>query len=174
MIDNLVNFATFLSKRGEMRIVEVDVFTIMAMAVSLNESIATKKQIKLHTNVPANLPPVFGDPQRLTDALHHLIQNAVKFTQPGGQVWVRCQPTAEALRFEVQDTGVGVPADKLSTLWDGFAQMSDPLRRGMEGLGLGLTLVQYVAHAHNGKAFAQSKEGVGSLFGFQIPLNGRR
>jgi signal transduction histidine kinase len=174
MIDNLVNFATFLSKRGEMRIVEVDVFTIIAMAVSLNESIATKKQIKCHTQIPTDLPPVFGDPQRLTDALHHLIQNAVKFTEPGGQVWVRCQSTAEALRFEVQDTGMGVPTDKLSTLWDGFAQMSDPLRRGMEGLGLGLTLVQYVAHAHNGKAFAKSKEGVGSLFGFQIPLNGQR
>jgi signal transduction histidine kinase len=67
---------------------------------------------------------------------------------------------------------VGIPADKLSTLWEEFAQMSDPVLRGVEGLGLGLPLVQYVAHAHNGDVFAQSEVGVGSTFGFQIPLNG--
>ncbi|MBN1994885.1 MAG: GAF domain-containing sensor histidine kinase [Anaerolineae bacterium] len=173
MIDNLINFAAFLSKRGEMHAVEVDLFTIITVAVSLNEATAAKKQIKLHPNIPPDLPPVSGDPERLTDALHQLINNAVKFTPAGGQVWIRCRPTPEMMRFEVQDTGVGVPADKLPLLWEGFAQMSDPLLRGVEGLGLGLALVQYVARAHHGDVFAQSKEGEGSTFGFQIPLAGQ-
>ena len=62
----------------------------------------------------------------------------------------------------------------MPALWEGFTQISDPLLRGVEGLGLGLTLVQYVAHAHNGEVFAQSEVGVGSTFGFQIPLNDQR
>jgi signal transduction histidine kinase len=85
-------------------------------------------------------------------------------------VWVRCQKSDGALRFEVQDTGPGVPADKLPKLWEGFTQMADPLRRGVEGLGLGLALVKYVVNAHAGDVFAESQPGVGSTFGFQIPL----
>jgi signal transduction histidine kinase len=80
----------------------------------------------------------------------------------------------EALRFEVQDTGAGISPAELSTLWQEFVQMADPLLRGVEGLGLGLTLVQYVAHAHNGEVFAESEVGVGSTFGFTIPLNGNK
>jgi signal transduction histidine kinase len=70
----------------------------------------------------------------------------------------------------VQDTGVGVPSDKLPTLWEGFTQMADPLRRGVEGLGLGLALVKYVVNAHGGQVWAASEPEAGSTFSFQIPL----
>ena len=63
-----------------------------------------------------------------------------------------------------------MPADKLPTLWEDFTQIADPLRRGVEGLGLGLPLVKYVVNAHGGDVFARGKEGVGSTFGFEIPL----
>jgi signal transduction histidine kinase len=98
------------------------------------------------------------------------VQNAIKFTEPGGEVRVGCQTTDHSIRFEIQDTGVGVPADKLPALWDGFTQMADPVRRGVEGLGLGLALVKYVVNAHGGDVFADSEEDVGSTFGFEIPL----
>jgi signal transduction histidine kinase len=67
---------------------------------------------------------------------------------------------------------VGIPADKLPTLWDDFSQMADPLRRGVEGLGLGLALVKYVVTAHGGEVWADSEPGAGSTFGFHIPLTG--
>jgi signal transduction histidine kinase len=73
------------------------------------------------------------------------------------------------VHFVVQDTGVGIPEDKLPQLWSGFTQMADPVRRGVEGLGLGLSLVQYIISAHNGQVYAKSQEGIGSVFGFQIP-----
>ncbi|MBN1220172.1 MAG: GAF domain-containing sensor histidine kinase [Anaerolineae bacterium] len=173
MIDNLVNFATFLSKRGELDLTQVKVAAIVEGALFINKPAADKKQIALHLDLPPHLPPVSGDPERLIDALHHLMHNAIKFTPQGGQIWIRCRIQDDALRFEVQDTGIGIPADKLPTLWEEFAQMSDPVLRGVEGLGLGLSLVQYVAHAHHGEVFAHSEVGVGSTFGFQIPLNGQ-
>jgi signal transduction histidine kinase len=72
----------------------------------------------------------------------------------------------------VKDSGVGIPADRLPDLWEGFTQMADPLRRGVEGLGLGLALVKYIVRAHGGRVWANSEEGVGSTFGFEIPLEG--
>jgi signal transduction histidine kinase len=86
-------------------------------------------------------------------------------------VWINCQAVDHSVRFEVKDTGVGVPADKLPGLWEGFAQMADPLRRGVEGLGLGLALVKYVANAHGGEVWAESQQGAGSTFGFRIPTS---
>jgi signal transduction histidine kinase len=170
MVDNLVTFSTFLSKQGELRPTQLNFGQVIENSIVPLESLAEAKQITLHTNVPEVLPPLTGDRERLADAAYHLVHNAIKFTAAGGQVWIRCQATADAVRFEVQDTGVGVPASKLSTLWEDFTQMADPLRRGLEGLGLGLALVKYVVNAHGGDVWADSEEGVGSTFGFCVPV----
>jgi signal transduction histidine kinase len=170
MVDNLVTFATFLSKQGEMHSTTLDFGQVVQDSLLPLESLAETKGIVLHTEIPEELPQLRGDKDRLGDAVYHLVHNAIKFTETGGQVWIRCQTRNQTFRFEVQDTGVGVPADKLPTLWEDFTQMADPLRRGVEGLGLGLALVKYVVTAHGGEVFGQGEEGVGSTFGFQIPL----
>jgi signal transduction histidine kinase len=172
MVDNLVTFAAFLSKKGELRLTQLNFGEMVQDAVAPLKALAEANGIALHITVPDNLPSVYGDRERLSDAVYHLLHNAIKFTQAGGRVWIRGSATADAIRFEVQDTGVGVPADKLPTLWEGFTQVADPLRRGVEGLGLGLALVKYVVSAHDGEVWAQSEEGVGSTFGFQVPLSG--
>jgi len=172
MVDNLVTVAAFLSKKGELRLTQLNFGEMVQDAVAPLKVLAEANGIALHITMPDNLPSAYGDRERLSDAVYHLVHNAIKFTQAGGRVWVRGSATADAIRFEVQDTGVGVPADKLPTLWEGFTQMADPLRRGVEGLGLGLALVKYVVSAHDGEVWAQSEEGVGSTFGFQVPLSG--
>lgn len=170
MVDNLVTFATFLSKQGDLRPARLNFGQVIQDSLLPLEPLAESKGLALHKEIPEDLPVLSGDRERLEDAIYHLVHNAIKFTAAGGEVWVRCQATHDAVRFEVQDTGVGVPADKLARLWEGFTQMTDPLRRGVEGLGLGLALVKYIVSAHGGEVWAQSQEGVGSTFGFQIPL----
>lgn len=172
MVDNLVTFATFLSKQGELRLAQMDFGQVTQDSMLPLKPLAESKGVTLHMEVPESLPPLSGDRERLGDAVYHLVHNAIKFTGAGGDVWARCQARDEAIRFEVQDTGRGVPADKLETVWDGFTQMADPLRRGVEGLGLGLALVKYIVNAHGGDVWAQSEESVGSTFGFQIPCQG--
>jgi signal transduction histidine kinase len=171
MVDNLVTFATFLSKQGELHPAPLDFAQIIQDSLFPLKSLAEAVGLTVHIEMPEELPPLHGDRERLADAIYHLMHNAIKFTEAGGNVSVRCQVTANALRFEVEDTGVGVPIDKLPTLWEGFTQMADPLRRGVEGLGLGLALVKYVVNAHGGEVWARSEEGVGSVFGFGIPLD---
>jgi len=174
LVDNLVTLATFFSKRGELNLSQVDVLEVLQEAIAPLEVMARTKGLAFHLLVPDRLPPVRGDRERLADAIHHLVHNAIKFTPAGGQVWVRCQVEAGTLHFEVKDTGVGVPAGRLPGLWEGFTQMADPLRRGVEGLGLGLALVRYIVLAHGGQVRAESREGRGSTFGFQVPVTGPR
>jgi len=170
MVDNLVNFAAFLSKRAELYSRPVQMAQVIHDAIGPNRALASKKQLGLYVDHPAKLPVIYGDEQRLRDAVYQLINNAIKFTPHGGKIWVRCFATDQGLKLEVQDTGMGIPADKLPALWEGFSQMSDTLRRGLEGLGLGLTLVKYVVNGHGGEVFATSEVNVGSTFGFQIPI----
>lgn len=174
MVDNLVNFATFLGKQGELKLADFDFLEMVKTTLVMLEPIARRKSIKLSLESGENLSPVHGDQARLSDAVYHLIHNAIKFTEPNGDVTVRCEALGDYLVFEVTDSGVGVPPDKLDSLWENFNQMADPLKRGLEGLGLGLALVKYVVTAHDGDTAADSTgvPGEGSTFGFRIPFAG--
>jgi signal transduction histidine kinase len=169
MVDNLVTFAAFLSKQGQLRLEPIEIPHLIAESLLAIRPLADNKDIQL-TVVGAATSPVTADAERLGEALHHLLHNAVKFTGQGGQVWLRYGEMDGRLQVEVEDNGVGVPADRLETLWESFEQMADPLQRGAEGLGLGLALVKYVVTAHGGRVWADSREGEGSVFGFEIPL----
>jgi len=169
MVDNLVTFAAFFSKQGELNLSWLDFGDVIQESLLPLQTMAESKGLALQVAVPNGLPALYGDQERLAEAVHHLVHNAIKFTEAGGEVRVRIWATEDAAHFEVKDTGAGVPADKLPTLWEGFTQMADPLRRGVEGLGLGLALVKYVVTAHGGSVWAQSEEGVGSTFGFRVP-----
>lgn len=171
MVDNLVTFATYLSKQGELKREPLDFGAMVKEAVAPLAALAAGKGHTVHQNIEEHLPTLRGDKERLAEAIHHLVQNAIKFNKPGGEIWVNVWATPTHLHFEVKDSGLGVPADKLARLWDAFAQMADPLKRGAEGLGLGLALVKYVATEHGGEVTATSAEGVGSAFGFSLPVN---
>jgi signal transduction histidine kinase len=172
MIDNLVSFATYFGQRRELLLDRADFGDTVSRAVDRLRPTATAKEVDIFLEIERPLPPVCGDHSQLGEAAHHLVDNAVKFTSAGGAVLVHCWAADECAHLEVRDTGIGVPPDRLPGLWEGFVQMADPLQRGVEGLGLGLALVRYVVTAHSGQVRAESKEGVGSMFGFRVPLDG--
>ncbi|MCB8967529.1 MAG: hypothetical protein H6660_11615 [Ardenticatenaceae bacterium] len=170
MVENLVKFAAFVNKQGVLRYAEFDFRTLVVEVIRPLQTLAENKGITLHVNGAAEHLYVHADRERLSDAVHHLVHNAIKFTDTDGTIRIRAWQQHDRLRFEIQDTGIGIPAEKLPTLWDGFAQMADPVKRSAEGVGLGLTLVKYIVSAHNGDVYANSEEKVGSVFGFAIPL----
>ena len=168
MINNLITFASFLSKQGQLRTTPISLRQLVNETLTTLEPMARSRQIKLVLDCGA-VPLFQGDRDRLGEALYHLVQNGIKFNQPGGTVTVRCQSAPEDVIVEVEDTGVGISQERLPEMWQDFTQVADPLKRGVEGLGLGLPLVRYVVKAHGGQVWARSELGKGSVFGFRIP-----
>jgi signal transduction histidine kinase len=172
MIDNLVSFAGLLSRQGDLQLTEVDFpLLINDVAETLSEVIRSRG-LQLFVDGAERIPVIRADEGRLKEATYHLVYNAIKFNRPGGSIHLYYSCDDKGLTFEVKDTGIGIPAEKLGQLWDTFSQIADPLKRGREGLGLGLALVQYVVRAHGGKVGATSQEGVGSTFRFWLPRSG--
>jgi signal transduction histidine kinase len=118
----------------------------------------------------AQLPLVSVDRERIGEAIYHLVHNAVKFNRSDGSVWISCHPADAALLCEVADTGLGISPEKLDVIWEAFSQSADEVRRGVEGLGLGLALVKSTVEAHGGEVMASSTPGAGSTFGFRLPI----
>ncbi len=122
---------------------------IRKTAVSL-PTMAGSSQIQLSANITEPFPILRADWRRMGEALHHLMHNALKFTPGNGRVTVKCHQKNTHLVVQVQDNGVGIPENKLAKIWEPFGQENGRVRRGVEGLGLGLPLVKAIIQAHRG------------------------
>jgi signal transduction histidine kinase len=111
---------------------------------------------------------VRADPGRLQQILLNLLTNAVKFTERGA-VAVRVAAADDAVRVEVRDTGVGIPAARLGVVFDRFVQVDQSLTRRAGGLGLGLAIARDLARGMGGEVTAESREGEGSAFTLSLP-----
>lgn len=170
MIDSLVSFSSLLSKQGILQHETMDFSVLVHEAVLPLESLARSRHIALSTDAQAASLLVEVDANRMREAVHHLIHNAIKFNHAGGSVVVRYHADSEHLFFEVEDTGEGIPQDELQSIWERFSQTVDPVLRGLEGLGVGLAMVKLIVELHGGEVAAYSQVEVGSTFGFRLPL----
>jgi signal transduction histidine kinase len=119
---------------------------------------------------PAEPAAVVGDPDRLGLALDALIENAVKHTGPGGGIRLACQRRGDRVAIAVVDSGIGMPADRLATIFERFARLDEGRSRDRGGLGLGLAIVKAIVQAHGGRVQVKSAVGTGSAFEILLPL----
>ena len=112
---------------------------------------------------------VRADPERVRQIFINLLSNAVKFTPPGGHITLHCQPGAGAVAFHVSDTGIGIAADKMASIFEPFVQINTRLTRTEEGVGLGLAISRDLARGMGGDLTVRSREGVGSTFTLTLP-----
>jgi len=170
MIDNLVKYADFIGKQGVLKRSNVDVNAIASQILSMLYPRIERKQITLTGSISPELPLIQGDEERLADVFHELLENAIKFTSDGGSIHVNIWADNEKLYLSVNDTGEGIAEEDLPLLWESFSQVADSLERGNIGLGLGLALVKHIVEAHHGEVWVKSELGVGSTFGFNLPI----
>lgn len=124
--------------------------------------------LKLDVACEDGLPNITADRNRLEQVLVNLVHNAVKFNKPGGSIALGAEPVPGGVRCEVRDTGVGIPPESLSRIFERFYRV-DSSRAG-SGTGLGLSIAKHIIEAHGGKIWAESEEGRGSIFRFEIPV----
>jgi len=135
---------------------------------------ANAKGLRLFSTIDGSVPEtMLGDAPRFRELLSHLISNAIKFT-PNGSVELKAsverKPGQAWLMAEVRDTGIGIPAEKLSSIFNSFHQLESGLSRTYPGLGLGLALSRKLVALVNGEIHATSEVGVGSTFTVRVPL----
>ncbi|HET9684422.1 MAG TPA: PAS domain-containing protein [Gemmatimonadaceae bacterium] len=112
---------------------------------------------------------VRADAEKLQQVLLNLLSNAVKFTEPGGEVRVRCEAADKTVRIEVRDTGIGIATEQLSRVFEPFVQVDAKLTRTREGTGLGLAISRDLARGMGGDITATSDPGKGSTFVLELP-----
>lgn len=130
------------------------------------QAAADAKSLRLACTLADPAGRIFADPERLGEALGHLLDNAVKFTEAGGRVTleVTADPAAGMVRLAVQDTGIGIAAEDLPKLFHPFAQLDAGLERRYGGTGLGLALARRLVELHGGRITVESAVGKGSRF----------
>lgn len=133
---------------------------------------ATEKDIEIGVDVPGNDPVVIsGDRDKIEVALGNLIRNALTFTDQGGQVGVKVESEGGYARVFVVDTGIGIPPGEVDRVFERFYQVESHLTRKHGGMGLGLSIAKAMVEMHGGQIWCESKEGMGSLFCFMIPVD---
>jgi two-component system sensor histidine kinase ChiS len=136
-------------------------------------SLAAEKGLQFVTDVPADLPLVFGDSKRLTQCVTNLAGNALKFTKEG-RVEIRVELQGETLLFRVSDTGIGIAPDQIEGIFEEFRQADPTITREFGGTGLGLSITKKFVELHGGRIWVESEPGKGSTFLFSIPLQAGR
>lgn len=143
--------------------------SLIKRAVAEMTPLLEAKQIRLESAVDSSLPQVRLDPERILQVLRNLLGNAVKFTPKGGRVNVVAKPVNGKLEVSVKDSGPGIPADSLVSIFEKFHQGSRLGPHTLQGTGLGLAIAKSIITAHGGKIWAESELGQGSTFIFVLP-----
>mgnify|MGYP000852386605 CR=1 FL=1 len=131
--------------------------------------IAQEADLSLHVEIGDYLPPIQGDATLLRQVIANLLDNAIKYTEPGGHVWLTLSGSDEALHLSVRDTGVGIPTKHLSRIFERFYRVDKGRCRKMGGTGLGLAIVKHIVEKHHGKITVESEYGDGTCFTVTLP-----
>ena len=167
MVNELLELSKIESGRFSLDRVPVPASDLLKSAARRMQLQVERARLQLRVECGDGLPDIPVDSQRLEQVLVNLIHNAVKFTRAGGEVVLFAHPAPGEVRFGVRDTGVGIPADEVSRIFERFYRV-DKSRSG-SGTGLGLSIAKHIIEAHGGKIWAESMEGQGSTFYFTIP-----
>jgi histidine kinase len=170
-IDNLLDVAKIEARKVELHPEALALNGVGREMVVLFRPQAEEKEVRLVNEIPADLPPVWGDADKVAEIFTNLVSNAFKFTPAGGTVTLSAAPEADDLHVRVADTGVGIPAAALETVFNKFEQVkpTEGLVRKTKGTGLGLTIVRGFIEAHGGRVWIESELNKGTVVHFTLP-----
>ena len=167
LIEDLLDTATIDAGKLSLERQRVAVPLFVNDVIEAMQPLTQTKSLQLRADLPAGLPPIFADADRLQQVFANLVGNAIKFTPVGGVITVRAQEAGAAVQFSVTDTGSGIPEDEIPHLFERFWQARDTAH---QGTGLGLSIARGVVAAHGGRIWVESQIGKGSTFFFTLPI----
>ena len=168
-IDDLLELSQIEAEELVVR-ADVPVHRFMAEAVDRVRPAAEQQEIAIEVDEPAHRLQVVGDRRQLVSATYNLLENAVKYSDPGATVVVRARTDGRWVDITVQDRGIGIPRRDLERIFERFYRVDRARSRETGGTGLGLAIVRHVASNHAGEVRVDSREGEGSTFTLRLPV----
>ncbi|WP_437693749.1 ATP-binding protein [Sorangium sp. So ce176] len=170
LLEDLLDITTLEGGSVALRMQDADLRGLVAAAVSLNEHSARRKAIEVAIDVPAELPPVRCDVERIEQVLSNLLSNAFKFSHPGTTVTVRARRLGDAVEVTIDDQGLGIRPEEISGLFCKFRRTSTRSTGGEKSTGLGLSICKNLVERHGGAIRVESELGRGTRVCFTLPL----
>ncbi|WP_438022090.1 ATP-binding protein [Sorangium sp. So ce233] len=170
LVDDLLDVARISQGKITLRAEVVDVSLALRQAVETSRRLIEAGRHELHLDLAGGVLPVRGDATRLEQVFCNLLNNAAKYTPPGGHIWLSARGDRDEVIVSVRDTGVGIPPELLPNVFDVFVQGDQSLHRSRGGLGVGLALVKRLVELHGGScSCASAGAGQGAEFVVRLP-----
>jgi signal transduction histidine kinase len=170
LVDDLLDVSRITNGKLRLTTEPLTIQEVIEGALDAGRPQLEKAKLSLSLDVPPTPIRLIGDRVRLTQVFTNILNNAAKFTEPGGRVWLTVAPAGDRVRITVRDTGVGIPADVMPVLFALFTQVDRSLNRSQGGLGIGLALVRRLVEMHGGTVEAHSDgPGKGATFNVTLP-----
>ena len=168
MLESLLDISRIESRTSELKCQQTDVGQLMTKAIRIMDELAEHKHIELSADLPTGLS-IWIDPDQIIRVAINLIDNAIKYTPPGGKVTVTVEKSNNEVRTSVSDTGIGIEEKYLPHMFERFMRIEHPEAPKVKSSGLGLSICKAIIEMHGGKIWVESKAGAGTRFTFTLP-----
>lgn len=170
LIEELLDLSKIETGEFKVNLTSVNMPAVINKVAASLKLLAQEEGVTIENYLSENLPIVSADEERIAQVATNLIENAIKFNHPRGKVKISASisPKGDKVLFLVEDTGIGIPEEELSKIFDRFYQIDSSEKRKYGGCGLGLAISKSIIELHKGRIWAASKVGIGSKFFFEL------
>jgi len=170
LTDDLLRLSKMDADRLELEIQRLGVSYFVESCVETAQRPAAEKDLRISVNLQDRLPDIAADRRRLAEVLQNLLDNAIQYTSPGGQIMLSASADGGEVKFTVSDTGIGIPQADQPRIFERFYRVDVARSREVGGTGLGLAIAKHLVEAHGGRIWVESEVGQGSQFYFTVPI----
>lgn len=170
LIENLLYLAFDTAESLHLEAGPVNISDLFALVTQRYKDKSNSAEVQISASCPVKAPPAQADINKIEWVLGQLVDNAIKFNQPGGQVQLSAELDGRRIQIAVADTGIGIPADRMNEIFEPFHQLDSSSTRKAGGAGIGLTLAKRIVEAHGSKLQIETRTGKGSRFSFALPI----
>ncbi len=170
LVADLLTLSSIESREAKMELVRQDLASIIQAVLVMEKKSIDRVGHEIVLELPASLPSIYVDRDRMEQVFINLLDNAVKFTQPKGRIVIRAIAQERFVRVDVEDNGSGIAPEHVNRVFERFYRADKVRTGGSGGTGLGLAIVKHIMQAHQGRVEVHSKPGSGSTFSIFIPF----
>jgi two-component system phosphate regulon sensor histidine kinase PhoR len=170
LTDDLLRLSQMDADRLGLEIRRVGVSQFVESCVETAQRPASERDLRVSVNLSNRLPDIAADRRRLAEVLQNLLDNAIQYTPPGGQIMLSASAEGSEVTFTVSDTGIGIPQTDQPRIFERFYRVDVARSREVGGTGLGLAIAKHLVEVHGGRIWVESEVGQGSQFHFTVPV----